>query len=260
MEKLRDINPAHERFGYLSLVVAGALVLVIGLLVRSDLFLSVVGFVLEIIGWLGILGGAAIAAAGVAAFGNERGWWDRIIEANSRSGAKMPLARGLSGSALFLLAILFFFLPWMSVSCFDEELLSASGTDIMGITQIDNVPSEIADGDYGIGDALGSEAVLLYIAVLLAVAGGVLFFLPGRQGSYVRAGLAVAGIVCLIAFVLLSLVSVASELGVGIGELEDAGIGISWKVGLWLALVGYIAAIVIQFVPLPFFDDPSDDG
>ena len=43
MEKLRDINPAHERFGYLSLVVAGALVLAIGLLVRSDLFLSVVG-------------------------------------------------------------------------------------------------------------------------------------------------------------------------------------------------------------------------
>ena len=58
MEKLRDINPAHERFGYLSLVVAGAVVLAIGLLVRSDLFLSVVGFVLEILGWLGILGGA----------------------------------------------------------------------------------------------------------------------------------------------------------------------------------------------------------
>ena len=75
-----------------------------------------------------------------------------------------------------------------------------------------------------------------------------------------RAGLAGAGIVCLLAFVLLSLVSAASELGVGIGELEDAGIGISWKVGFWLALVAYIASVVIQFVPLPFFDDPSDDG
>ena len=157
MEKLRDINPAHERFGYLGLVVAGAVVLAIGLLVRSDLFLSVVGFVLEIIGWLGILCGAAIAAVGVAAFGHERGWWDRIIEANSRSGAKMPLARGLSGSVIFLLAILFFVLPWMSVSCFDEELLSASGTDIMGITQIDDIPSEIADDDYGIGDASGQR-------------------------------------------------------------------------------------------------------
>ena len=126
----------------------------------------------------------------------------------------------------------------MSVSCFDEELLTVSGTDIMGITQIDDVPSEIAGDDYGIGDALGSEAALLYVAVLLAVAGGVLFFLPGRQGNYVRAGLAGAGIVCLLAFVLLSLFSVASELGVGIGELEDAGIGISWKAGFWLSLAG----------------------
>ena len=201
-----------------------------------------------------VLGGAAIAAGGLAAFGHERGWWDRIIEANSRSGAKMPLARGLSGSVIFLLVILFFFLPWMSVSCFDEELLSASGTDIMGITQIDDIPSEIADDDYGIGGALGSEAALLYIAVLLAVAGGVLFFLPGRQGSYLRAGLAGAGIVCLLAFVLLSLVSVASELGVGIGELEDAGIGISWKFGLWLTLLGFIAAAALQFVPTPFAD------
>ena len=260
MERLKRINPLHERFGYLGVVVLGIVVLLIGLLLRSDIFLSVVGFVLEIIGWLGILGGAAIAAAGVAAFGHERGWWDRIIEANSRSGAKMPLARGLSGSALFLLAILFFFLPWTSVSCFDEELLSASGADIMGITQIDDIPSEIADDDYGIGDALGSEAALLYIAVLLAVAGGVLFFLSGRQGSYVRAGLAGAGIVCLIAFVLLSLLSAASELGVGIGELEDAGIGISWKIGFWLSLLAYIAAIVIQFVPLPFADEPAEDG
>ena len=260
MERLKRINPLHERIGYLGVVVLGIVVLLIGLLLRSDIFLTFVGIVLKVLGWLGILGGATTVTAGVAAFGNERGWWDRIIEANSRSGAKMPLARGLSGSALFLLVILFCFLPWMSVSCFDEEILSASGTDIMGLTQIDNIPSDVADGDYGIGDALGSEAVLLYIAVLLAVAGGVLFFLPGRQGSYVRAGLAGAGIVCLLAFVLLSLFSVASELGVGIGELEDAGIGISWKAGFWLSLVAYIAAITIQFVPLPFADEPAVDG
>ena len=238
MEKLRDINPAHERFGYLSLVVVGALVLAIGLLVRSDLFLSVVGVVLEIIGWLGIPGGAATVTVGVAAFGNERGRWDRIIEANSRSGAKMPLALGLSGSALFLLAILCFFLPWMSVSCFDEEILSASCTDIMGIMQIDDISSEIADDDYGIGDALGSEAVLLYVAFLFTV----------------------AGIVCLIFFVLLSLLSVVSELGVGIGELEDAGIDINWKMGFWLSLVANIAAIAIQFMPRSFADESAEDG
>ena len=263
MEKLRDINPAHERFGYLSLVVAGAVVLAIGLLVRSDLFLSVVGFVLEILGWLGILGGAAIAAAGVAAFGHERGWWNRIIEANGQSGAKLPLIRGLSGSALFLLVILFFFLPWMSISCFDEEVLTVSGADIMGITEIDDIPSDVGDDDYGIGDALGSEAALLYLAALLAVAGAALFFLPGRRGSYTRAGIAGAGIVCILAFLFLTFSSVASEMGVGIGELEEAGVGISWEFGLWLSLLAFVAAIALQFVPLPGTDrsdQPSDEN
>ena len=43
-------------------------------------------------------------------------------------------------------------------------------------------------------------------------------------------------------------------MGVGIGELEDAGIVVSWKFGLWLALLGFIAAAALQFVPMPFAD------
>ena len=101
---------------------------------------------------------------------------------------KPSLARGLSGSALFVLVLAFFFLPWMSISCLDEEVLTVSGADMMGITEIDDIPSDVGDDDYGIGDALGSEAALLYLAALLAVAGAALFFLPGRRGSYTRAG------------------------------------------------------------------------
>ena len=171
----------------------------------------------------------------------------------------MPLLRDLSGSAAFLIVIIFFFLPWMSVSGFDEELLTASGTDIMGITQIDDIPSEIADDDYRIADALTSEAALLYVAVLLAVVGAALFLLPDRPGTYIRAGIAGAGILSLLAFVFLTLSSASSELGVGIGELGDAGIEISWKFGFWLALIGYVAAIVLQFVPLPDIDVQPDD-
>ena len=85
MYRLQYYNPMHDRYGYLSLVAFGAAVLLLGLLLRSDFFLSIVNFVLEIIGWLGILGGAAIAAGGVAAFGNERGWWDRLIEFSGQS-------------------------------------------------------------------------------------------------------------------------------------------------------------------------------
>ena len=127
----------------------------------------------------------------------------------------------------------------------------------MGITQIDDIPSEIADGDYGIGDALGSEAALLYVAALLAVAGAALPFLPGRKGSYTRAGIAGAGIVCIFLFLLLTISSLASEMGVGIGEFEEAGIGISWEIGLWLSLLAFIAAGAVQFVPLPDTDGPE---
>ena len=59
---------------------------------------------------------------------------------------------------------------------------------------------------------------------------------------------------CILAFVFLTLSSIASELGVGIGELEDAGIVISWKFGLWLSLLGFITAAALQFVPMPFAD------
>ena len=254
MYRLRYYNPMHDRYGYLSLVAFGAAVLLLGLLLRSDFFLSIVDFVLEIIGWLGILGGAAIAAGGIAAFGNERGWWDRLIAFSGQSEKKYPMIRGLSGSAMFLLVLVFFFLPWMSVSCFGEEVLTASGADVMGITRSDDIPSDVADGDYGIGDALGSEAALLFVAALLAIAGGVLFFLPERRGSYIRAGVAGAGLLCILAFVFLTLSSIASEMGVGIGELEDAGIVVSWLFGLWLSLLGFIAAAALQFVPMPFAD------
>ena len=150
MDILRKFNPLHDRYGFASLIAVGIAVLAIGLLVRSDLFLGIVDFALELLGWAGILGGAAIAAAGVVAYGSERGWWDGLIERSGESEKRLPIVRGLSSSAVFLLALLFFFLPWMTISCFDEELVTVSGTDIMGITKVDDVPSEIADEDYGI--------------------------------------------------------------------------------------------------------------
>ena len=255
MHNLRDLNPFHERFGYLSLVAIGIVALALGLLLRSDFFLNVVNFVLELLGWVGILGGVAIAAAGVVALGQQNGWWEGFIERSGQSGKRFPMVRGLSSSIVFLLVLLFFFLPWMTISCFDEELVTVSATDIMGITQVDDIPSGVADDDYGIGDALGSEAALLYVATLLVIAAGALFFLPEGQARYIRAGLAGAGLVCILAFVYLTLSSTASELGVGIGELEDAGVGIGWQIGFWLSLLALVVAVVLQLVPMPFADE-----
>ena len=151
--------------------------LLLGFLLRSDFFLSVVDFVLELLGWAGILGGVAIATAGVVAHGQQKGWWDALIERSGQSGKRFPMVRGLSSSVVFLLVLLFF-LPWMTISCFDEELVTVSGTDIMGTTRVDDIPSGVADDEYGIGDALGSETALLYVAALIVIAGGALFSLP----------------------------------------------------------------------------------
>ena len=44
MYRLQYYNPMHDRYGYLSLVAFGAAVLLLGLLLRSDFFLSIVDF------------------------------------------------------------------------------------------------------------------------------------------------------------------------------------------------------------------------
>ena len=170
------------------------------------------------------------------------------------------MVRGLSSSAVFLLVLLFFFLPWVSVSCFDEEILNASGTDIMRITKVDDIPSEIANDDYGIGDAFSSKAALLNVAALLVIVGGSVFFLPERRGSYIRAGLAGVGLLCLLAFVFLTLPSAASDLSVGIGELEETGLEIGWKAGFWLSLLALVVVIVLQFIPMPFANEETTHG
>ena len=263
MHRLQEINPLYEKYGHLSLAVFGVGVLLLGLLLRSDFFLSIVDFVLELLGWAGILGGAAIAAAGVVAYGSEKGWWDRLIEGSGQSGKRFPMVRGLSSSALFLLVLLFFFLPWASVSCLGEELLTVSGADIMGITQADNIPSDLANDDYDVGDALSSDAALLYVAALLVIVGGAVFFLSEGRGSYLRAGFAVAGLLSLLAYVFLTLSSAASDLGVGITELDQVGLEITWKPGFWLSVLALLVVTVLQFIPMPSTNDaltPDEDS
>ncbi len=259
MEKLREINPLHEKYGHLPLIILGIVMILLGLFLRTDFFLNIVDFTLEVLGWLGIVGGVSIAAVGIAAFGNEKGWWDKIIEANAQEGGKMPLFRGLSGSVLFVLVLAFFFLPWVSVNCFGDEV-TASGMNLMAITEGDGTTlSDISpEGDYAIEDAIGSEAALIYLAFMLAIAGAVLFFVPGSKGKYIRAGIGAADILCLLLYLLLALFALSSDAGVSIGDLEEFGIETDTKIGLWLTLLGYLAATAIQFVPLPFAEDPPE--
>lgn len=44
------------------------------------------------------------------------------------------------------------------------------------------------------------------------------------------------------------------------GELEEARVGISWKVGFWLSLATFIAEAAVQYVPLPLADVTADES
>ena len=90
--------------------------------------------------------------------------------------------------------------------------------------------------------------------------GGSVFFLPERRGSYIWAGLAGLGLLCLLAFVFLTLSSAASDLGVGIGALEKAGLEIGWKAGFWLSLLALVVVIVLQFIPMPSTTEQITNG
>ena len=262
MHKLRDLNPFHERFGYLSLVAIGIAVLALGLLLRSDLFLSVVNFVLELLGWVGILGGVAVAAAGVVAHGQQNGWWEGIIERSGQSGKRFPMIRGpvqlrcVPARASILLPAL------------DDHKLLRRGA---GHGVRNRHHGHNPGGRHSIGRGgrrlrhrrragQRSRAAVRRGACSCNCRSVALFFLPEGQGRYIRAGLAGAGLVCILAFVFLTLSSTASELGVGIGELGDAGVGIGWQIGFWLSLLALVVAVVLQLVPMPFADEEKPQG
>lgn len=269
--KIRELNPLQQRFGPLGLVSIGAAVLVVGLFVRTEFLAVILDFVLEVIGWVAIIGGAGLAIAGIVSFGDDQGWWQRLkgqdgalgddalgddavgddavgeATGRQRADGKVPAARRLSSTAVFALILVFFLLPWTTVTCEDsglvEEIGTFSGTDLMGLTG--GVEQAVGE-EYTVSDAVDSEAALLYFAVLLALSGAALFFLPGKKGNYLRAGIGMLGVVTLLVYIAL----LASNPDLLTVERESGfDIRFSWRFGYWLAVVGFLVTVLIQFIP-----------
>ena len=91
---LRRHNPVHDRFGYPGLIAIGVAAVALGLMVRSDVAADLLEAILELIGWVGIVGGAAIAIAGAVAYANERGWLN--LPEESGGGVSTPAEAGMS--------------------------------------------------------------------------------------------------------------------------------------------------------------------
>ena len=92
MEKFNDLySPFRERIGDYGVIVAGVAVIAVSFFVRTDIFEAILDF----IGILGMIAGAAIAAVGIFMLGNDKGWWDKIIgRMDGRTGGGSPSSAG----------------------------------------------------------------------------------------------------------------------------------------------------------------------
>ena len=243
--------------GELLTIAAGVGTIVAGLIIRTDIFTLIVSIILEILGWVAVIAGIAAIGAGIYSYGAKRGWWDPVITF-VRQKNLTPMLRGIFSSAAFFIVLPFFLLPWLSISGYGGSE-SASGISMLGITGS-------SDGDFGGGGVAGVIATIApYLILLLAIAGVALFFLrENRRGKHIRAAIGGAGLLTLIILPLATMLAISGAIGIGVTDLgrlgDELGISLNWAAGYWLSMIAFLAAIALQYIPLPFADAPKDNA
>jgi len=166
-----------------------------------------------------------------------------------------------------VLALLLFVLPWVTVSCADQTLVSMSGVDLATghVTMMAN--------PLGAGAALNAPSehhgdMLVILGAVLILAGLVItFILRGAKGLMVAAACAALAILSLAYAVLVKLPSTAradatsSAGGGGAGGPtpdQIAGmIKINVEIGFYLCLAALVAAIVFDLLAMRETPSPA---
>jgi hypothetical protein len=175
-------------------------------------------------------------------------------------GTARSLATPANGSRLLmLLAILFFVLPWVTVSCADQTLVSMSGLDLaQGSVTMHNPMTGETTSPPGGGEA---DIPVMVGGILVALALLLSFILKGRIGTMASmASLAVAA-AAISYTVLYRLPRQAREDAVAQGPpaggqgatgLDQAQIAemirVKTEIGFWLTLAAIVAAIVLAWM------------
>ncbi len=166
------------------------------------------------------------------------------------------------------IALAAFFLPWMTVSCSGQKMLSASGFNLVtGNLSMSN-PMTGATQSAG-----GHFNIVLAIALVAVVVGLVFSFMQGRVAMQAAIGSAITAIVLiLVSSSQINGKAVAEAVskqgtdalkglggaggGGGLGGLGSGGpdlaslIRIEWEMGYWVTLLSLIAAAVMAFMAL----------
>lgn len=138
---------------------------------------------------------------------------------------------------IFLLAIIFFLMPWVSVSCMGEDIIQISGLDM--VTGSYDVPNEAEFSD------VNAETEPLAMWALIAAAVGLIVSLfAWKIGFVLRVLSGLAGIGLMIALK----IKIGNDLGSQIsGEMEGV-IQVNYLIGYWLTLVAFAAAAVVSTI------------
>ena len=172
------------------------------------------------------------------------------------------LATPANGSRLLmLLALLFFVLPWVTVSCADQTLVSMTGLDLaQGSVTMQNPMTGETTTPPGRGEA---DIPVLVGGILVALALLLSFVIKGRMGTMASmASLAVAA--AAISYTVLYKIprqaredAAAQPAGppgqasTGIDQTQIAEmIRVQTEIGFWLTLAAIVAAIVLAFMVL----------
>lgn len=146
-------------------------------------------------------------------------------------------------SVIYVVVLGTFFLPWASVSCSGTEFMQVSGTDLVfGFEE----PPEVSEAT-GPGEDSVSGEIWAILAALFAIAGIVLALVPlGVRSRYFVSGAAALGVLSLIILKFKLEGDLRSEAG-----SEFAGmLQLNWEIGYWAAILGFVAAIGPQFIPI----------
>ena len=235
--------------GELIAIAAGIGTIAVGLIIRTDIFTLIMSIILEILGWASVVAGIVAIGAGIYSYGAKRHWWDPAIKF-VREKNLTPMLRGIFSSATFFLVLPFLLLPWLTLSSSFRDSES-----VLGISMFDFTGSSSA----GFGDpgAMGVISIASpYLVVLLAIAGVALFFLrEDRRGKHIRAAIGGAGVLALIILAVSTQLAIAEVIGVDISEL---GGSLNWAIGYWLSMIAFIAAIALQYIPMPAANPPIE--
>lgn len=131
---------------------------------------------------------------------------------------------------LFLLAIIFFILPWASVSCSGNELMSASGFDLIK-------GSYNVTGNLPVGTSLENEPIAIYVLVAACV-GVIVSIFKSTIWRFLRVIAGLAGVGFMIWLAVDANNKIQSQ---GHGMLQ-----LNYLVGSWLTIGAFVLAVVVS--------------